>query len=114
MQRRWGRTKVKNTLGEWKALGFVPPVLQCLPFLFSSTSPLDVTQNCEGSDLGVGAGGVWLKRLQARPIISSCLAGVLFASFNEHIQKWYLESAKHRNFLLGFQLFLKFQQLLGL
>lgn len=53
--------RLGNTWGEWKALDCVSPVLQCLPFLFSSTSPLDVTQNCEAS--GLGGGG--LKRLEA-------------------------------------------------
>lgn len=42
------------------------------------------------------------------------VAGGLFASFPEYILKWRLESAKHRDFPHGFQLFWKLQQLLGL
>lgn len=79
------------------------------PLSVSSTSPLDVTQSCEAKWPG---GGGCLRGCKFDS--SSRLAGVLSASFSEHILKCCLESAKHRDFPLGFQLFLKFRQLLGL
>lgn len=83
-------------------------LLRLLQCLFSSTSPLDVNQNCEASGLEEGGlGGCKLGRYLS-------VAGGLFASFPEYILKWRLESAKHRDFPHGFQLFWKLQQLLGL
>lgn len=54
-----------NTWWEWNALGYVTPAPASMSplSLFSSTSPLDVNQNCEASGLeGGGLGGCKLDR----------------------------------------------------
>lgn len=73
--------------------------------LFSSTSPLGVTQNREAS-------GPREESLRDyKPDRSSHPA---WRELSAPLLKCCLESAKHRDFPLGFQLFLKSQQLLGL